>query len=463
MALFGALFLIFVTIIRPQEFIPQLQAVSLPNLATAVAVLGIGFEIATGKQKLESTPQVPFVLAFFAWSAVATSLKLGVRGGVEGTWVTVGISGILMVVVALATRSYARYRALAVLVVLLAVMVSVVGAHQAAQTAQCIGRDRATTTDQSEGEPDGRACESSYLCEKEGAKAGLDYDCEKVGLFGTTTQGRRSRWRGTLGDPNEFALFIGTALPFLFALGAIANKKILFPIIVGVLGICLYAVVVSGSRGGQLVVLTVFGVYFVRRYGLKGLVVAAVMALPIFMFGGREGEEADSSSLERTELLYEGIDMLKAYPIVGVGIGQFVENTPNHLTAHNSYLLAASELGVVGSLIWSMLFYVSVKIPFVIATRLPAGVDPRLAKFATALCVSYAGMLVGVFFLSFCYKQLLFMFFGLSGSLYGTVRRANPTFNVGLGKKELVYVALVDLVLIVFIFGYSRYKMATGT
>ena len=463
MALFGALFLIFVIIIRPQEFIPQLQAVSLPNVATAVAVLGIGFEIATGKQKLQSTPQMPFVLAFFAWAAIATTLKLGVRDGLEGTWTTIGLSGIFMIVVTFGTRSFERYRALAILVIAMTAAVSAVGAHQAAQTAQCIGRDRATTTDQSEGEPDGRACESSYSCDREGGQAGLDYDCEKVGLFGTTTQGRRARWRGTLGDPNEFALFIGTSLPFLFALGVLAKKKLLVPILLALLGLCLYAVVVSGSRGGQLVILTVFGVYFVRRYGLKGLVIGAVLALPILLFGGREGEEAESSSLERTELLYEGIDMLKAHPIVGVGIGQFVEQTPNHLTAHNSYLLAASELGVVGSLVWSMLFYVSVKIPFIIATRMRAVVDARLVTFATALCVSYAGMMVGIFFLSFCYKQLLFMFFGLSGSLYGTVKHANPTFKIGLGKKELIYVALVDLVLIVFIFGYSRYKMATGT
>jgi O-antigen ligase len=224
------------------------------------------------------------------------------------------------------------------------------------------------------------------------------------------------------------------------------------------LAVALYCVVLTGSRGGQLVIITVFGVYFIRRYGAKGVIIGATLALPVLLLGGREGEEAESSSLERIQLLYEGMDMIKAYQPFGVGVGQFPEHAFNFLTAHNSYVLAAAEMGIVGSLLWTYLVYISVKIPYVIATRPPPELDPRIPPFAYALVVSFAGTLVGIFFLSFCYKQMLFIYFGLSGALFGIAKSASPSFEVKISKKELAIIAVLDFVLLAAIFVYSRIK-----
>jgi O-antigen ligase len=199
----------------------------------------------------------------------------------------------------------------------------------------------------------------------------------------------------------------------------------------------------------------------VRRFGFRGLLIGAILALPVLMFGGREGEEADSSSAERAELLYGGIDIMREHILFGVGVGQFQEHTWNHLTAHNSYLLAAAEMGIPGSIFWSMLVYINVKIPWVVARRPPPGLDPRIIPFAYALVISYAGILVGIFFLSFCYKQMLFIYFGLSGALYGVAKQAWPQFKVGTSFGELVKVTALDFALLAFIFVYSRFK-ATG-
>lgn len=460
MAIFGALLLVFVIVVRPQEFIAPLKAVSPPNLATAVALLGIVYEMITARRKVPVTPQAPLVGGFFLWAVLATTLRLGVRGALEATWMTIGQSGIIMVVIALATRTFTRFRALAILVMTMFTLICAVCVHQAQQTPQCIAFDKGVEgSDVSDGEPDGRVCESAYLCSREGDQK-LDYDCEKVGLFGTTTQGLRVRWRGTLGDPNELALFVGTSMPLLFALASVSRRKIVTVAIGALIALGLVTVVLSGSRGGQLVVLTVLGLYFVRRYGIKGLIVGAALAMPLLLFGGREGEEAESSSQERIELLYEGIDMIKAYPFAGVGIGEFQEHMANHLTAHNSYLLSAAELGLPGCLLWSLVVYMSIKIPFLVASRPPILLDKRMVTFATALCVSYAGMLVGIFFLSFCYKQWLFMFFGLSGALYASVKQAHPEFMVRVGWKEAAWILAGDVMMLILIYGYSRAKIA---
>jgi O-antigen ligase/polysaccharide polymerase Wzy-like membrane protein len=456
LSIFFTLLLVFVLLVRPQEFIPQLQSLSLLNVTTGMAGLGILVELAMRKQKSAWSPQLPWLAAFLGWCLLCTVRRVGVRDGWTSTFESVGLSTIFMLVITYSARSFARYRAIAVLLIAISAAISLVCVHQSQQELQCIVLGGTPNSpDKSEGEPDGRACDTAWVCEKDG-KEGASYECEKAGLFGTFTEGQRVRWRGTLGDPNELAVAVGAVLPFVFALQSLSKKKWFTPFMLGLLGLGLYCVVLTGSRGGQLVILTVFGVYFVRRYGAKGLIIGVILGLPVLLFGGRSGEEADSSSQERIDLLYEGMDLIKQYPVTGVGVGQFVEYSFNQLTAHNSYVLAAAELGLPGSMLWLILVYVSVKIPFVIARRPPAGCDPRVIPFAYALVVSFAGILVGIFFLSFCYKQLLFIFFGLSGALFGIVKNGHPSFNVPLSRKEILYLGVLDVAMLVFVFVYSR-------
>src|SRR5262249_4116124 len=113
--------------------------------------------------------------------------------------------------------------------------------------------------------------------------------------------------------------------------------------------------ILSKSRGGVLVFLAVLGTYFVQRYGRRGALIGAMVAVPALILGGRSGSEASASSIERLECWLAGVQMARDYPIVGVGLGRFVEH--HILTAHNSYLLAPAELGLPGMILWSLLMY----------------------------------------------------------------------------------------------------------
>jgi general stress protein CsbA len=460
-ALIGALLLVVVLLVRPQEFIPALQSLSVLNAVAALAALGIALELALGKKSSLWTPQLPWLAGFVGWCFLVTVRRLG-REGLVVAWEFVGLSAVFMVVVAFAIRTTAHWRAIAASLVVVAVLIAATCTHQSTQQAECIAIDTSSVGGERSGEgvSDGRSCDNAFVCEN-GGKAHTAYACEKIGLFGTFTEGRRVRWRGTLGDPNELALLLGTTMPLVFAFAASSTKKgwatIAATVVLGVMLVC---VVLTGSRGGQLVVTTVFGVYFVRRYGFRGALAGALLALPVLLFGGRSGEEAESSSLERIDLLYEGMDMIRAYPVLGVGAGQFVDHAWNGITAHNSYVLAAAELGLPGSLLWTMLVYASMKIPWVVATRPPPGVDPGFRALAFALCVAFAGMLVGVFFLSFCYKAVLFIFFGLSAAMYRVVRNACPDFELVVSPKEIARVAVADAAILAFVLLYSHVKGA---
>jgi O-antigen ligase len=141
-----------------------------------------------------------------------------------------------------------------------------------------------------------------------------------------------------------------------------------------------------------------------------------------------------------------------------VGLDQFPDQvaSPLHLSAHNSYLLAAAETGFPGFFFWSGIVWTSLKIPLT-ALKTPSLSD-EIRAIANALMVSFSGIAVGIFFLSFTYKQLLFVWFGLSGAFYGLMREADPSLRVKVGVKDCVGLALGNVGIIALLWAYTRAK-----
>jgi hypothetical protein len=453
-AFFATIALVFFLIARPQEIWQSLNDYRLLDVLTGLAALGVVLDYARGKQRDAYSPQLPFLGAFVA-SAVFTSIRtLGHEGLGKATLVT--ILAVFMLVVMYGVRTLPRLRSFTVLLVGLSIGVSAVAVHQGLQSPQCIvppTEEEALVL--SIGTPDGRTCTTPADCRIEGS-FDVEYNCERIGLFNTISTGRRVRWRGQLGDPNELAVFIGAVFPLIIALATWKRSRLVTTASALGIALGLVAVVLTQSRGGQLVVGAVFAIYFVARFGLKGLIAAAVVAAPVILFGGRSGEEAEASATGRTEVLFHGITMLAQNPLFGMGIDQFSE--AEGYTAHNAYLLAAVELGLVGFFCWTGLAWASVKIPFKIVTESPEGLDPAIRTMAVAILVSLSGMAVGIFFLSFTFKQLLFVWLGMPGALYGIVRDKHPSFAVRVGWRDYVGIAGFDVVILGLLYVFTRFS-----
>ncbi len=462
MALFGALLLVFTNFIRPQEFIPALESIHIVNLAALIAAIGIILDIVQGKLKSFGTPQLPFLGAFLLWCTFCTIVKVG-ASPLTLMLGKLGYSVIVMILITYATSSFDRLRAMALMLVCVAMMLASFGVREGASSLECIALEKdehGSVGDMSDGSPvGGMDCEGITDCVKKTKDFETDFVCERMGVFGTfSVDHGRVRWRGTLGDPNELALFIGASLSFALAMHASGKGGMRHLLLFTVLGMATVCVVETASRGGQLVLAAVFGTYFVRRYGIKGVVLAAFFAAPVIALGGRDTEGAESSALERIGALYDGMDFFRSSPIFGLGWGQFTENY--FITAHNSYLLSAAELGFPGMVLWSLLVYSSMKIPFVVGTNPPPGMDPRIVPYAFALLTAFAGILVGIFFLSFCYSTMLYTYLGLAGGLYFCVKRSAPSFKVTVSGMEIGAVAGVDAMLLSALFVYTRIKGA---
>ena len=473
MTFFASLALVFVLVIRPQEIWPVLGVLRLLDVFTGLCVLGVLVEMALGRQKPLYTPQLPWVGLFVLTCYFITALNLGGGRGIELGTNRALFPSIFMLAVMYGARTLDRLKGMIWLLLLLGAFVSAVAVHQGNQPAQCLEK---VMNDEGQqvidlDTADGRECGLAGDC-RDGIRFDVEWGCERLGLFKTFTTGCRVRWRGQLDDPNELSVFIGAIFPLLFALGMPSKhserigqgaKTVLMTISLAVLGLGLYAVILSQSRGGQLVLGTVFGIYFVSRYRWKGLVLAVICALPVVLLGGRSAAEADESASERIELLYEGISMFFKFPIRGVGVDQFADrvDSPIHLTAHNSYLLAATETGFVGFVFWSLLFWTSFKIPLTVLRR-DASLTQELRSLAMAMLVSLAGIAVGIFFLSFTYKQLLFVWFGLAGALYRIVKQSDDTFHVKIGWKDVVGVVGGNVTILGLLYVYTRLKAGSS-
>jgi O-antigen ligase len=447
----GILLLLVVVYIRPHELVPELAAIPLLYVGFGLTVLGIILDWRLRRARPQASPQLGWALLFMAWALGTVAIHA--PSELVGSVLLLGTSLVLYLVVGHGVQSFRRLETVAGVVLAITIFLSFVGAHQGFSPFGCH-----IETAEEELLYDGRPCNNWRECEEGDVEPGVDYSCEHVGLFGTSSIGfGRVRWIGHLHDPNELAMTCAVGLPFAFAFFERKRSTTRLLLVIAALALAVTCIVFTQSRGGQLVFFAVMGVYFVRRFGVRGLMLGAIVALPIFFLGGREGREADASSRERLNCWYEGMTMAKEYPLLGVGQGQFVEHHTQ--TAHNSYVLAVAELGFPGMVLWSIVLWLSMKVPVQILREFGNEPDAAIARtWAVALLAIMAGLIVGIFFLSWCYHPVLWIYLGFTAALFSAVKAHRPDWDVRFGWNDLFAVIAVDIFLVLLLFGYTRYK-----
>jgi len=467
LAIPGIVFLVGFIYARPQEFFEQLRTIPLLYVYFALALFGAALDIRLRNLRIRSTPLLPWVALLFGWSVLTVVIRnpSGALAPILGLSICVS----LYLLIAHGVQTFRALHIVAGAVLAMVIFICFVGAHQGFTPTGCVVVDPSTQGETTAGRPDGRPCDSIRACYLGEVEPGAEYACEHIGLLGTTSVGGgRVRYRGVLQDPNELALAGGVGLPLAFAFSE-SRKKTLGRRLVAVLtlALVLLCAVLTGSRGGQIVVLTVLAAYGFKRFGVKGLVLGAALAAPLLLLGGRSGEEASSSTLERLDCWASALSMWRSHPLLGVGLGQFTEH--NYMTAHNSYLLALSELGLPGMIIFSIIVYLSAKIPFAVLRDMGnAAVEDGGAlaggsvarPWAMGLIAAFAGLTVGIFFLSFTYHYVLWIYIGLSGALYSAVRAHCQSFKVRFGLADLAVVLTIDVAAIVLVHAYTGSALA---
>lgn len=185
----------------------------------------------------------------------------------------------------------------------------------------------------------------------------------------------RLRGMAFINDPNDFAQVMVSLIPCMFFLWKKGSLPRNILLVLAPVGLLVFGMYLTHSRGGIIALLAVVLFAFRRKIGT---VPAAIIAGGLFALtsvvgwsGGRDvSMEAGAG---RMEAWAEGIDLLKSHPLFGVGFGRFGEFF--YITAHNTVVVCAAELGMFGLFWWVM---------FILPTIRDAAVCSRTEEVAPA-------------------------------------------------------------------------------
>jgi hypothetical protein len=450
-ALFGYLYW------RPHQITEVFQFLTI-NRAMIVVALALVLDLGTRVSRLRWSPLVGVVFPLAAWCVLTVAIRA--PEAIEAQFIRLAVAMIVFVAVSQGLQSLRAISAAGAVLLLFTLGMAFVGSHQGLAPMTCYKQQEAGS---GEYDPqleisDGRPCAMNSDC-REGGLPNAEYVCEHDGLLGTHSIGGRVRYRGILEDPNEMSWTLSMGMPLAFAFYERRRSKKRLVLLAVTLVLAAMCMVMTQSRSGQLGMLATLGIYFVRRFKLRGLLLGAVLGAPLLLLGGRSGEAAESSSEERLECWAEAISMWRQHPFMGVGMGQFTEH--HYLTAHNSFLLTLAELGPIGLFLWSSAIYLAVKITIQAQIHLSGRQEAAAAvSWSNALLASTCGLVVSAVFLSLAYHAVLWIFLGLVGALYGAIRAHDDTFRVRFGWRDAVLVFMFDTAFVVLIALYAKIKGA---
>lgn len=184
---------------------------------------------------------------------------------------------------------------------------------------------------------------------------------------------------GLFPDPHMLSFYLGLVSPFALALAFWGKeyRGLFFAIYGFLIGILL----LTFSRGGYLgflissAVLIFIAWRLVGARGKKLLLASGLMAVGIIVLVGwpitsrlfSSFDLREGSNLGRLAIWQDSWQIIKARPVLGVGLGNYSlaaglePDYRNAVTSHNLYLDIWAELGLAGLLVWLFVFWQAIK------------------------------------------------------------------------------------------------------
>jgi hypothetical protein len=283
------------------------------------------------------------------------------------------------------------------------------------------------------------------------------------------TEFDRMQGSGIFQDPNDLCLMLAACVPLCLLALTDGRFGPLRAVWLAPLGLFLYAISLTHSRGGLLALLAGLAAILHKQFGGWKSFAAAALLLPLILvfFAGRQTEFSASSGTgqARIQLWQEWLDEFRTAPLTGVGANVAKEDEaeqqtkskagPTHV-AHNAYLQSFADLGVLGGFFFVGVFYFAVWSVGRLGTKNTVIVDPELRRdqpFLLGTIVAYAA---GMISLSLCYVVPTYLMLGLAHA-YGqmTVVRPPPP-PARFGPQVVLRLALISIGFLAFTYVFVR-------
>jgi putative inorganic carbon (HCO3(-)) transporter len=258
----------------------------------------------------------------------------------------------------------------------------------------------------------------------------------------------RLRGLGLLHDPNHLGQLLVALLPLLAvahpARGKLKRSWWIYPVGAALLT----GIYLTNSRGTLLATLLFCGLLLAGRYRKLGMVLSAVfLPLGVLIINAtRERGIAVTSGVDRLVIWSDGLSYVKHSPIWGIGYNSFAEW--QGMTAHNSFLLCAAELGLLGLFFWmGLIVVITLQLRKVSEMADSGGGDPALGQWATGIRRALYVYLLASFFLSRTYNMPLYLLLGMGAAVIAMAGgeyklRINsrwPAWALGLGIGSIAF------------------------
>ncbi|OAI48123.1 hypothetical protein AYO44_07995 [Planctomycetaceae bacterium SCGC AG-212-F19] len=261
---------------------------------------------------------------------------------------------------------------------------------------------------------------------------------------------------GLFNDPNDLCLLLVIGMGV--AGHALAQSRGWFTRLpwLGALGVFVYALALTQSRGGFLAFLVGLLLLFHARFGTWKAAAFAGVAVPVLMllFAGRQTTFTDGTQAgeDRIVLWREALTVFKEAPLFGIGQGLFEDHAG--LVAHNSFVHCYAELGFFGGTLFLGAFLIGLWTLYRLGRPgvvFPAPSLQRLRPYVLAILAAYA---MGMMTLSRAYIAPTYLVLGLATAYLSMATRAAPLvlprFDFALVRR--LALASVAFILIIHVF-----------
>ena len=271
----------------------------------------------------------------------------------------------------------------------------------------------------------------------------------------------RLRATGLFNDPNDLAMMAVFGI-VVSAFGLFDRRLGLYRIAwSGPLALFFLTLVLTKSRGGLMALATAGATLSYFRCGFwKTLAAAAVLLPALALIGGRQtdlgGAMSGGTGHSRIELWSDGLVAMKSSPLFGIGYGEYAEQCG--LVAHNSFVHAFVELGLLGGALFLGAFWFA---------GLSLWKLSRQALFRQATSVMYRNLLpcvigallgsaVSEFSLSRCYVVPTYLVFGMATAYGSESRRQGLPAILPATPQRFAQLALLSVVFLAGIYSVIK-------
>jgi len=266
---------------------------------------------------------------------------------------------------------------------------------------------------------------------------------------------RRIRGLGFLADPNDLAQYFLIVIAIL-GIGLRRNSAARLTIILPV-ALLLVGILLTKSRGGMLGIVTFLALTLNDKLGrVTSWVFGGVILLGLLAFNFTGGRAISmTGGADRLAIWSDGLGKFKASPLWGIGYDQFTSGYEH--TAHNSFVLCFTELGLIGYFFWlALIIYSLYQLRAIIRLEPKNDYQRDLQRWAKGIRIALFTFLVTSWFLSRTYNLTFYLLIAIIASLTTLMQQETRAPSLATPRKQIAVTMVAEFASILLVYATLR-------